>query len=252
MGQDQPYHDRSRQANEDERRQLLDRLVAQFAEAAYHWARIVLEDEDKVYDAVQEAWLNAYLHLDQLRDGAAFPGWFRQIVLTACYRAIRREKPSIPLSEQLPEEAVHQPDPVEEIEQNERLARIREAVLALPEAERLVTELFYFDDYAQQEIAEALAVPLTTVKKRLQYARRRLKGMIHPDIVAKLDLFTLNSGDMGIPFGADDDLLAELSTILSNHMRSAAFYPPTAELERLQPDQEAVWALPAHLSRILK
>src|SRR3954462_588369 len=83
------------QADDEERDQLLDRLVTQFAEAAYRWARGILYDEDKAYDAVQEAWLNAYLHLDQLRESAAFPGWFRQIVLSSCYRAIRGEKSSI-------------------------------------------------------------------------------------------------------------------------------------------------------------
>src|SRR5689334_7593203 len=93
----------AQQADEKERQQLLDQLVTQFAEAAYRWARLILDDEDKAYDAVQEAWLNAYLHLDQLRESAAFPGWFRQIVLSTCYRTIRGEKSSIPLSEQLPE-----------------------------------------------------------------------------------------------------------------------------------------------------
>ncbi len=192
---DLPYDDlvrQAQQADEDERRQLLDKLVTQFAEAAFHWARVILEDEDKAHDALQEAWLNAYLHFDQLRESAAFPAWFRQIVISACYHAIRGETPSVPLPEQLTTGAARQPDPVEEVENNERLERVREAVLALPERERIVTELFYFADYPQQEIAEVLDVPVTTVKKRLQYARRHLKGLIRPEAMLHVDLYALN------------------------------------------------------------
>jgi RNA polymerase sigma factor (sigma-70 family) len=179
---------KARQASDPERRQLLDELVLQFAEAAYRWALLVLEDENAAYDAVQDAWLNAYLHLDQLRESAAFPAWFRQIVITSSHHAIRDEKPSIPLTEEEPSEPANA-DPTEEIENKERQEQVWEAVQALPEHERIVTELFYFGDVPQQEIAEVLSVPLTTVKKRLQYARQKLKTMIQPDIMASLHGF---------------------------------------------------------------
>lgn len=179
----------AQQADETERGEIMEKLVAQFAEAAFYWALAVLEDENAARDALQEAWLNVFLHLDQLRESAAFPAWLRQIVVTSCYRALRRENPSLPLEE---ENAA--PDLAEEIETKDRRDRVREAVLALPDREREVTELFYFADYPQQEIAEVLSVPLTTVKKRLQYAREHLRGLIQPDIVARLDLYALNGG----------------------------------------------------------
>jgi RNA polymerase sigma factor (sigma-70 family) len=180
----------ARQAAPAERRQLLDDLVAQFAEAAYRWAVVVLQDENAAYDAVQEAWLNAYLHLDQLRESAAFPAWFRQIVITSSHHTRRDEKPALPLTEDAPADladSAEPTNPAEAIEAKERLERVREAVQALPEHERIVTELFYFGEASQQEIAEVLAVPVTTVKKRLQYARQKLKGMIQPDIMASLE-----------------------------------------------------------------
>ncbi|HLY27332.1 MAG TPA: sigma-70 family RNA polymerase sigma factor [Aggregatilineales bacterium] len=212
MTEDRSIDDLVRQvqeANGQERDELLDRLVAEFADAAYRWAQLILDDEDKAYDAVQEAWLNAYLHLGQLRERAAFPGWFRQIVLNSSYRALRGDKPSISLTEELPEETPHQSDPVEEMEHHERLEHIREAVLGLPEGERVVTELYYFDDYSQQEIAEILSIPVTTIKKRLQYARRHLKGAIQPEIVSSLDAYTLNGGCTAAALGIHADRFLE-------------------------------------------
>jgi phosphoribosylaminoimidazole-succinocarboxamide synthase len=53
--------------------------------------------------------------------------------------------------------------------------RVREAVQGLPEHERRAVILFYIADHSQDEIAAFLGVPVTTVKKRLHDARRRLR-----------------------------------------------------------------------------
>ena len=53
------------------------------------------------------------------------------------------------------------------------------AIRLLPDHERTVTTLFYINGYSQQEIAAFLEVPITTVQKRMQYARQHLKrGML--------------------------------------------------------------------------
>jgi len=65
-------------------------------------------------------------------------------------------------------------DPAMVAERRERRASIAAAVNALPDGQRLVTVLFYVGGYPQHEIAEVLNIPLTTVKKRLQAARRQL------------------------------------------------------------------------------
>jgi RNA polymerase sigma factor (sigma-70 family) len=221
---------RAQAASPEERREILDALVAQFAEAALRWAVRVIEDENAASDAVQDAWLAAYLHLDQLRDGAAFPAWLRQIVVSSSYHAIRRDKPSEPLDDDAPIAAAQ--DPVEEVEMRERLAHIREAVERLSAHEREVTELFYFAEYSQQEIAEVLGIPLTTVKKRLQYAREHLKGVIQPEIVARL-------GAVGLDFADEEEPEALPELPLEG---SGIFYRFSLPLAVLQPGSpQEVW-----------
>jgi hypothetical protein len=60
-------------------------------------------------------------------------------------------------------------------EAREQRAAIAAALRALPSREQVVVALFYDSGYPQQEIARLLQVPLTTVKKRLQAARKRLR-----------------------------------------------------------------------------
>jgi RNA polymerase sigma factor (sigma-70 family) len=159
-------------------------IVERYQDAAYGYALATLGDPHLASDAAQEAFLTAYCSLDQLRSPEAFPGWLQRIVRTRC-RLLRREHQpameSLDALDQL-EAGAGRPagrvdslvDPAVVAEGRERRASIAAAVNALPDGQRLVTVLFYVSGYPQHEIAEFLNVPLTTVKKRLQAARKQL------------------------------------------------------------------------------
>jgi RNA polymerase sigma factor (sigma-70 family) len=162
-------------ANPQDKRWLFDLLADHFQPIALSWARRILQESDAAEDAVQEALLTAYQHLDDLRDPAAFPGWLKRIVLTQCARIMRRRwQTEQPLDEEwlLADE---DDDPAEQADARWQEAALQDAVGRLSLPERTVTQLYYLDDYSQQEIARLLQVPLTTVKKRLQYAREHLR-----------------------------------------------------------------------------
>ncbi len=163
-----------REASETERDEALSKLIRQFEATAFRWAFEILQDSHSAQDAVQEAFITAYEHLDQLKDPAAFPAWFKRIVLTQCNRLTRRQRFVLDALDEKADSA--QPDPSEEVEERESKERIEQALHRLPEHERTITELFYLAEYSQHEIAERLAIPVTTVKKRLQYARKHLRG----------------------------------------------------------------------------
>src|SRR5262249_5669427 len=148
-------------------------LIQRFKERAYQWAFAMLQDSHLAEDAVQEAFITAYEHLDQLKDPSAFPGWFKRIVISQCARLMRRKDFAADLLDDSAPAA--EPDPSEKVEEHESEERLKQALHRLPEHERTVTELFYLSEYSQHEIAERLALPVTTVKKRLQYARKHLK-----------------------------------------------------------------------------
>lgn len=155
------------------REEAFSELIALFQSIARGWAYNCLNDASLAQDVVQEAFLTAYQKIDQLRDPSAFPAWLKRIVLTYCHRATRRQAPHLlPLGD---DAAAPHADPAAHVEDRELKERVNRAVRALPEHERVVTEMFYITGYSQQEIAERLAVPLTTVKKRLQYAREHLR-----------------------------------------------------------------------------
>lgn len=209
---------RAQRAQDHERREIFNELITRFEQAGYHWAFRLLNEREAAEDAVQEAALNAFLHLDQLQEPKAFPAWFRQILTNTCRRMIQRERPARPLDR----DDETQPDPVDPIEEGEKRDSVDAAVLKLPEHERVVTQLFYYDDYSQSEIADTLEVPVTTVKKRLQYARARLKSLIGQDFMSAMSgyFYALNGGctaaalefTIDVPdFPVEDAMLIEMA-----------------------------------------
>jgi RNA polymerase sigma factor (sigma-70 family) len=152
-----------------------DALIQRFQQMAYATAYRYLGDYHRVQDVVQEAALEAFVHLQELREPTAFPGWFRQIVFRQCTRVLRQATvPCISL-EAVSDSLLAESTPEDLAVQGEVRACVRSAVASLPQHERLVTVLFYGYRYSYSEVSAFLQVPLTTVKKRLYSARQKLK-----------------------------------------------------------------------------
>jgi len=155
--------------------QAFGQIVRRFQDMAYGYAYSILGDSHLAEDATQEAFVQAYLQLSDLRDPDAFPGWFRRIVYKHCDRFTRRKGvPTVPL------DAVAEPcsdalGPDEITQEREMKDAVLDAIRALPEDERLVTTLYYINGYSQKEVAQFLEMPATTVNNRLHASRRRLK-----------------------------------------------------------------------------
>ena len=160
------------------RREAFGELVIRFQDMAFGCAFAVLGDAYLAQDTAQEAFVVAWQKLAQLREPAAFPGWFKRIVLTQCNRLTRCRRLQIVPLEAGVNASTNDPGPHFSAERQELVTKVLEAINALPENERLVTTLFYVNGYTQADIGEFLEVPVSTVNKRLYSARQRLKGNV--------------------------------------------------------------------------
>ena len=169
---------RAKCGDKAERDDAFDHLARDFQGMVYSLAYGRLSDTQLAEDAAQEALLAAYKQINQLQDVAAFPLWLRRIVLTQTDRIQRRRRVVAETIELSQETESGQPSPEAQLEASELRENVRAAVAALPEIERDVTRDYYFAGETQREISERLNIPVGTVKKRLQYARQHLRGLI--------------------------------------------------------------------------
>lgn len=151
------------------------KLVERFQKMALALAYYRLGDFHLAQDVAQETFIEAYINLPKLLEPAAFSGWFRKIVRKRIDR-VTRSQATPPLDlEQAETLGAPMADPLQQAELRESRAELHELVAQLPAGERTVITLFYLNDYSQNEIANFLEVPLSTVKKRLYSGRQRLK-----------------------------------------------------------------------------
>jgi RNA polymerase sigma factor (sigma-70 family) len=150
-------------------------VVTRFQDMAYAQAYAMLGDAHLAEDAAQEAFIDAYVSLPRLREAAAFPAWFRKIVFKHAERFVRGKHAMLVPLDAAPELPALTLDPAAVAEMHEINDLVRKAVATLPPHERSAIVLYYLAGVAYKDVAAFLEVPVSTVKKRLHDARKRLK-----------------------------------------------------------------------------
>ncbi|MBX3010428.1 MAG: GNAT family N-acetyltransferase [Caldilineaceae bacterium] len=153
-------------------------IVRRFQDTAVGYAYGILGNHDAAKDAAQEAFLEAYACLSELREPRAFSAWLRRIIFKQCDRITRRRTlTQVPLevAEGVPTSA---PGPVEIYEQRELQLFVANALQQLPTEQRLAITLFYLSGYSHQEVADFLNLTKSQVNNRLYHARNTLKERI--------------------------------------------------------------------------
>jgi RNA polymerase sigma factor (sigma-70 family) len=145
-------------------------LVRLYERAAWTTAWRIMRDYHAAQDVTQEAFLEAYRRMGQLRRPHLFGIWLLRIVHRLALRASRRNRPAAMLESSQPIAPVEQAEP--------RFAhRLLDAVASLPEHERLVVVLRYFGGHSIAEVAQLVGRPVGTVTKQLSRALDRLRSL---------------------------------------------------------------------------
>lgn len=141
----------------------------------FRHARAILGEEEEALDVTQASLLLIARRLVTLHDPRWFRAWAYRIVTREAVRAAkRRGRERLLIDEKIPVEALD----VQAPGGGEFLADCSEAMERLPPATGIVARLHYADGLTLVEIAEALELPLGTVKSRLAYALARLRETV--------------------------------------------------------------------------
>lgn len=145
-------------------------LLRSHYEAAFRLALSFLGSRAEAEDAVQEASLDAWRRLSQLRDAAAERGWFLAIVANRCRATRRRRWWSV-----LPLLASPSPALGAAAASTDDSLDVRRALGRLSDEQRLVVVLRFYLDLPHAEIAAITGSSEEAVRARLHRALRRLE-----------------------------------------------------------------------------
>ena len=141
-------------------------------------AHRILRDIDLAEDATQQALLTIWRDLPQLRDPARFDAWSYRLLVRACYAEARRTRHWAPNVRLLPAYELSDADASSAVVDRDQLER---GFRRLSIDHRSVVVLHHYLDLPLNEVAEALGVPVGTVRSRLHHAMRGLRAALEAD-----------------------------------------------------------------------
>jgi RNA polymerase sigma-70 factor (ECF subfamily) len=171
----------------DEARERFGALVAVLQRRALRVAFHYLRNPADADEAVQDAFVKVFLHIEQYRDDLPFDVWFTRILVNASLDRLkartRHDRLVTPVTDEQDQRSVHQvaaaePSSERRLLAQERWARVSREVAALPDRQRLVFTLSQVDERTPGEIAAATGMSPATVRVHLFRALRKLRGVL--------------------------------------------------------------------------
>jgi len=172
-----------------------DALVRRYERELYNYLRNYLGDAQMAEDTFQTTFLQVYLKCDQFQEGRKVRPWLYTVATNQAIDSQRRNRRHRMVSLDYRTSTGNQDDvgslvdlldsgeagPVERLTEDERGQAVRDALDELPEPLRQVVVLVYYQGLKYREAAEALSIPVGTVKSRLHSAIYKLNDALTPN-----------------------------------------------------------------------
>ena len=155
-------------------------LMESFQEAIYNYIRRLVVTHEDAQDVLQEVFIRVFRHMDQFRNESSLSTWIYRIATNESLRLLnsRKEEGTIS-SEEIQEELIEKLKASDYIDYDNELAvKFQEAILSLPEKQRLVFNLRYYDELEYEEISRILDTKVDTLKVNYHYAKEKIKEYI--------------------------------------------------------------------------
>jgi RNA polymerase sigma factor (sigma-70 family) len=149
-----------------------DALIARWHQPLWIYIRRMTGHDEDARDILQDVWLRAIRGIPRLRDGSRLRGWLFGITRRVLMDRLRRRYSMPPATPLDSDDVPAGPEPVD---REPDLVALEAALETMPFSEREVLTLFYLRDLSLAELAEALSIPVGTVKSRLFRARQILR-----------------------------------------------------------------------------
>jgi RNA polymerase sigma-70 factor (ECF subfamily) len=167
-------------------------IMERYNRRLYRIARSILRNDTEAEDAVQEAYVNAFAHLEGFRGDSSLATWLSRITMNEALGRLRRERPVVELDAfeaqrteaqiiQFPQ-TVTSGDPERTMAQREILQLVERATDNLPEIFRIVFITRVIEGMSVEETADLLGLQPKTVKTRLHRARRLVREQLDKQI----------------------------------------------------------------------
>jgi RNA polymerase sigma-70 factor (ECF subfamily) len=167
----------------DQQRDTFARVVNEYGEKLYWQIRKMVLNHDDANDLLQNTFLKAWTNIDYFRGEAKLSTWLYKIAINECITFLNKQRnlnqvsiddADLFLLERLKGDEYFDGDETE--------AKLQRAILTLPDKQRLVFNMKYFDDMKYEEISEIVGTSVGALKASYHHAVKKVEEFLTKDI----------------------------------------------------------------------
>lgn len=160
-------------------RQAFNEVMRLYSEPLYWQVRRMVENHDDANDILQNTFLKAWQSVEGFRGDAKLSTWLYKIALNEAITFLARERKRLSLS--LDDEESHLVNLIESdeyVDGDELAMKLRKAVASLPEKQRLVFNMKYYDEMKYEQMSEILGTSVGALKASYHLAVKKIEQYI--------------------------------------------------------------------------
>jgi len=165
--------------NPESRNFGFNQLVRNYQQRIYWHIRKMVIDHDDADDLVQEVFVKVWKNLDKFREDSQLYTWIYKIATNECLNFLRkkRNKFFFPIHD-LESELTHKLESGIHLDGEEVQLKLQKALLKLPDKQRMVFNMKYFDDMKYEEISEITGTSVGSLKANYHHAVKKLEDYL--------------------------------------------------------------------------
>ncbi|MFB9864353.1 RNA polymerase sigma factor [Rufibacter immobilis] len=166
----------------ESRNLAFNQLVRKYQQKVYWHVRKMVIDHDDADDLTQEVFVKVWSHLENFRKDSQLYTWIYRIATNEClnFLSAKKKRFFLPLHD-VGAELSDKLDATDSFSGDEIQLKLQKALLRLPDKQRLVFNMKYFDDLKYEEISEILGTSVGALKASYHIAVKKIEEYLKHD-----------------------------------------------------------------------
>lgn len=165
--------------NPDTQRQGFAHLVNEYSERLYWQIRKMVYSHDDANDILQDVFIKAWLNIEKFRGDAKLSTWLYKIAINESITFINRSKAKLNLSiDDTDSFLIDKLEGDEYFDGDEAQLLLQQAIVTLPEKQRLVFQMKYFNEMKYDEMSDILGTSVGALKASYHHAVKKVESFL--------------------------------------------------------------------------
>ncbi|NDW09169.1 RNA polymerase sigma factor [Dysgonomonas sp. 520] len=164
--------------NKATRRSAFEKLVQEYSEKLYWQIRKIVMNHDDANDVLQNTFIKVWTNLENFRGESKLQTWFYKIAINEAISFLnkQRQHQNIPIDDDSFMQNKLESDVY--FDGDEAQKKLQQAVLTLPEKQRIVFNMKYFDEMKYEEMSEILDTSVGALKASYHHAVKKIEDFL--------------------------------------------------------------------------